>query len=133
MVNLHRVRSMTVVERTALVATVGDPGVFGNGREMAAWLGLVPRQGSTGGREKLPGISKRGDACLRTLPVHGARSVIRQQSRREKPDRQGRWIAALLERRHGNVTAVALANRMARIAWAVPATSEPCRTEEAMA
>jgi len=100
---------------------------------MAAWLGLVPRQSSTGGREKLPGVGKRGDAYLRTLLVHGARSVIRQQSRREKPDRQGRWIAALLERRHGNVTAVALANRMARIAWAVLTTSEPYRTEEAMA
>ena len=102
---------------TALVAAVGDGKAFRNGREMAASLGLTPRQHSTGGKTRLLGISKRGDAYLRKLLIHGARAVLRFASR--KQDRRSRWIAALMERKHVNVAAVALANKNARTAWAL--------------
>ena len=115
------------ITSTALVAMVGDPGVFRNGRAFAAWLGLVPRQHSTGGKDQLLGISKRGDIYLRTRLVHGARSVLLQRSRNPKSDRQSQWIVELPSRKHGHVTAVALANRMARIAWAILTTNQPCR------
>ncbi len=102
---------------TALVAAVGDAAEFRNGREMAAWLGLVPRQRSTGGRPTLLGISKRGDRYLRTLLIHGARSSLRYAWRRT--DERSRWVLALEQRRGRNVAAVALANKNARTAWAV--------------
>lgn len=105
------------ISACALVATVGDASAFKNGRDMAAFLGLVPRQHSSGGREKLLGISKRGDSYLRTLLIHGARSAQRFAS--NKTDRQSRWLNALSARRHSNVAAVALANKNARIAWAL--------------
>ena len=107
---------------TALLAAVGDIRAFRNGRELAAWLGLVPRQHSTGGKDRLLGISKRGDRYVRSLLVHGARSVIRWADRRQ--DRQSQWIRRLTDRRHINVATVALANRMARIAWALLAHQE---------
>lgn len=110
---------------TALLAAIGDAGVFRNGRECAAWLGLVPRQHSTGGKDRLLGISKRGDRYLRYLLIHGARAVVRQRARKEKPDARSQWLARLLERRHRNVATVALANRMARTAWAVLASGKP--------
>ena len=84
---------------------------------MAAWLGLVPRQHSTGGRPTLLGISKRGDRYLRTLLIHGARSALRVAGRRQ--DRRSRWVLATEARRGRNVAAVALANKNARTAWAV--------------
>ncbi|MCY4122296.1 MAG: IS110 family transposase [Acidobacteria bacterium] len=102
---------------TALVAAVGDGSAFDGGRQMAAWLGLVPRQRSTGGRAVLLGISKRGDRYLRTLLIHGARAALRTAERR--PDRIGRWAQGTAARRGKNVAAVALANKHARIAWAV--------------
>lgn len=102
---------------TALVAAAGDAKVFRNGREMAAWLGLVPRQHSTGGQPRLLGISKRGDPYLRRLLIHGARAVLRCADR--KDDRRSRWVTKLLERKHANVTAVALANKNVRTAWAL--------------
>ncbi len=102
---------------TALVAAVGDAAEFRNGREMVAWLGLVPRQRSTGGRPTLLGISKRGDRYLRTLLIHGARSSLRYAWRRT--DERSRWVLALEQRRGRNVAAVALANKNARTAWAV--------------
>ena len=102
---------------TALVAAVGDAGVFRNGREMAAWLGLVPRQRSTGGRQVLLGISKRGDRYLRTLLIHGARAALRHASRRS--DRRSVWALATQSRRGQNIAIVALANKIARNAWAV--------------
>lgn len=102
---------------TALLAAIGDISAFRNGRELAAWLGLVPRQHSTGGRAKLLGISKRGDVYLRTLLIHGARAVQRTVAR--KTDRTSRWVAALAHRRHKNVAAVALANKMARTVYAL--------------
>jgi transposase len=102
---------------TALIATIGDARTFRSGREMAAFLGLVPRQSGTGGRVRLLGISKRGDPYLRTLLIHGARSVITQGSR---PGRTLEpWIQTLLLRRPKNVAIVALANKMARTAWAL--------------
>jgi transposase len=98
---------------TAAVATMGDPHSFHSGREFAAWLGLVPRQAGTGGRVKLLGISKRGDTYLRTLLIHGARSVL---VRGKKPSA---WVSSILQRRPLNVAAVALANKMARTLWAL--------------
>ena len=98
---------------TAFVAAVGDARAFHSGREMAAWLGLVPRQSSTGGRPRLLGISKRGDRYLRTLLIHGARAVLRVAHRH--PDGRNRWVQAGEHRRGKNVAAVALANKNARI------------------
>jgi transposase len=102
---------------TALVAAISDASAFKNGRQFAAWLGLVPRQHTTGGKERLLGISKRGDTYLRKLLVHGARATIRWVGR--KTDRRSQWIRQLLERRGNNRTAVAVANKNARIVWAL--------------
>ena len=110
---------------TALLATMGDPGMFRNGRECAAWLGLVPKQYSTGGKDRLLGISKRGDRYLRCLVIHGARVMVTQLSRKDRSDRRSQWLKGLLERRHRNVATVALANRMVRIAWAVLTSGKP--------
>lgn len=109
---------------TALMATLGDATDFTSGRHLAAWLGLVPRQTSSGGKERLGGISKAGDGYLRRMLVHGARSVMRWQ-RTTSP-----WIAQLLKRRPVNVVVVALANKMARIAWAVMTRTETYRRPE---
>lgn len=98
---------------TATVAAMGDPGAFSSGREFAAWLGLVPRQTGTGGRVKLLGISKRGDRYLRTLLIHGARSVL--MTSKTPPA----WAVNLAKRRPLNVAVVALANKMARTLWAL--------------
>ena len=110
---------------TALVAAVGDVSVFKNGRHMAAWLGLVPRQSSTGGKARLLGISKRGDRYLRTLLIHGARSALRVMAR--KPDRRSRWAIDVERRRGANIAVVALANKTARIAWAMLARGQEYR------
>lgn len=101
---------------SALVASIGDATSFKNGRQLAAWLGLVPRQNSSDGKNALLGISKRGDTYLRTLLIHGARSVM--QAARRKDCKSG-WLHDLLQRRNANVAAVALANKNARIAWAL--------------
>lgn len=101
---------------SVLAATVGDAKAFANGRQLAAWLGLVPRQHSSGGKEVLMGISKCGDCYVRTLLIHGARSVIQQAERRG--DGNG-WIKKLLGRRSKNVVTVAVAAKNARIAWAI--------------
>ncbi len=102
---------------SALVASIGDAKSFKNGRQLAAWLGLVPRQHSTGGKPNLLGISKRGDTYLRTLLIHGARSVVRVAE--NKPNHGGSWLGKLMARRSKNVAAVALANKNARIVWAL--------------
>jgi transposase len=102
---------------TALLAAVSDASAFKNGRQFAAWLGLVPRQHSTGGKERLLGISKRGDSYLRKLLIHGARATMRWVGR--KTDRRSQWIRQLVERRGKNRTAVAIANKNARIVWAL--------------
>jgi transposase len=114
---------------TALVAAVSDTTQFKNGRQFAAWLGLVPRQHSTGGKSRLLGISKHGDSSLRKLLVHGARSCLRWVGR--KRDRRSQWVQALIERRGWNKAAVALANKNARVAWALMGTEQVYRVAEA--
>ncbi len=114
---LAQIPGIGPITASALVASIGDAKSFKNARQMAAWLGLVPRQHSTGGKPMLLGISKRGDAYLRTLLIHGARAVIRVAER--KANYAGSWLANLLSRRHKNVAAVALANKNARIVWAL--------------
>lgn len=101
---------------SALVASIGDARLFDNGRQLAAWLGLVPRQHSSGGKPTLLGISKRGDVYLRTLLLHGARSAILTAQRHPGTNP---WLEALLGRRHPNVAAAALANKNARVIWAL--------------
>ena len=115
------------ITATALVATIGDATVFESGRHLAAWLGLVPRQNSSGGKERLGGISKAGDGYRRRLLVHGARAVMRWQGKTSP------WLADLLKRRPVNVAVVALANKLARIAWAVMARGEDYRKPDAAA
>jgi transposase len=105
------------ITATALVAAVGDVGVFKNGRQFSAWLGLVPKQHSTGGQTRLLGISKRGDSYLRKLLIHGARATLRWV--KVKTDDRSQWIRGVLERRGWNRTAVAVANKNARIVWAL--------------
>ena len=102
---------------TALTAAVHDGKAFDNGRQMAASLGLTPREHSSGGKQRLMGITKRGNTYVRTLLIHGARTVLRHAE--GKTDRLSRWALAVQARRGANVAAVALANKLARIAWAV--------------
>ena len=106
-----------VLSATALVAAVGDGRTFARGRDLAAWLGLVPRQATTGGKPRLLGISKRGNAYLRRLLIHGARAALPSLSRGGTP--LGAWLSGLLARAHRNVVVVALAGRLARIVLAV--------------
>ncbi len=114
---LQQLRGVGPMTATALVATVGSAEQFAKGRDMAVSLGLTPKQHSTGGKERLLGISKRGDPYLRKLLVHGARSVIYHAQNKE--DGLSRWVLSLEARSHTNVAAVALANKTARIAWAM--------------
>ena len=114
---LAQIPGIGPITASALVASIGDAKGFANGRQLAAWLGLVPRQHSSGGKPTLLGISKRGDTYLRTLLIHGARAVIRVAER--KVDHAESWLARLIGRRNKNVAAVALANKNARIVWAL--------------
>jgi transposase len=114
---LRRLESIGPLTATALVASMGDPSVFRSGRSYAASLGLVPRQYSSGGKQRLGQITKRGDCYLRCLLVHGARSHLRSVDGRN--DAKSVWAQRLKSRRHVNVAAVALAAKHARIAWAV--------------
>ncbi|MFB2843547.1 IS110 family transposase, partial [Aeromonas jandaei] len=102
---------------SALVASIGDAKNFKNGRQLAAWLGLVPRQHSSGGKQTLLGISKRGDSYLRTLLIHGARAMLLAAERKESF--AGSWLAGVMGRRNRNVATVAQANKTARIVWAL--------------
>lgn len=106
-----------LLSATAMVSAIGDISVFKNGRELAAWLGLVPRQHSTGGKPTLLGISKRGDTYLRTLLIHDGRTVVRVAEKYQ--DQRNQWINKLEQRRGKNISAVAVANKNARIAWAL--------------
>ncbi len=124
---LATIPGIGTINATALVAAVGDAHSFARGRDMAAWLGLVPRQATTGGRPKLLGISKRGNRYLRKNLIHGARSVLPKLAQTDAP--LGRWLRALLERAHQNTVVVALANKLARIAWAVLTTGKAFRFE----
>ncbi|MGA9032186.1 MAG: IS110 family transposase [Sulfuricaulis sp.] len=114
---LQQLRGVGPMIATALLATVGDAHQFANGRQMAASLGLTPKQNSSGGKERLLGISKRGDAYVRSLLVHGARAMIR--TAKAKDDRLSQWVMRIATTRHPNVAAVALANKTARMAWAM--------------
>jgi transposase len=113
------------VTATALIAAIGNGAAFRKGREFAAWVGLVPREHSTGGRQKLLGISKRGNAYLRKLFVQCARAVLQQRSKQSAD--LSTWLGQLTVRAHRNVVCVALANKLARIAWAVLATGQAYR------
>lgn len=110
-----------VITASAIVATIGRGHDFKNGRQFAAWLGLVPRQFSTGGKPKLGRITRRGDVYLRTLLVHGARSELTRTDKRD--DRKSRWAEQIKQRKGWNKAAVALANKHARMAWAMLANS----------
>jgi transposase len=111
---------------TAVVASIGSGAEFRKGRSFAAWLGLVPKQESTGGKQKLLSISKRGNHYLRRLFVSGARAVL--QCRDKQSPGLSAWLGQLASRVHTNIAAVALANKMARVAWAVLAKSEAYRS-----
>ena len=127
---LEQIPGIGPITASALVASVGDAKNFANGRQLAAWLGLVPKQHSSGGKATLLGISKRGDSYLRTLLIHGARSVIIAA---QKKATVGGWLSGLLLRRNPNVAAVALANKNARIVWALLAHEREFRADHARA
>ena len=122
---LATIPGVGIITATALAATVVDPSAFHSGREFAAFLGLVPRQNSSGGKDRLGRISKKGDGYLRKLLVVGATSVIRRA--RTSTSASALWIKALLERRPARVVTVAMANKTARIAWAVLARGDVYR------
>lgn len=113
---LEKVPGIGPLTATALVASIGDANNFDNGRQFAAWLGVVPRQHSSGGKPTLLGMSKRGDAYLRTMLIHGARSVIYRATQKANADN---WLVKLTTRRNKNVAAVAMANKTARTVWAL--------------
>jgi transposase len=114
---LQQLRGIGPITATALIAAIGNGSMFERGRDAAAWCGLVPGQHSSGGKDRLLGISKRGDAYLRTLLIHGARAVIK--TAQGKDDRLSRWLQSLCSRRNKNIAAVALANKTMRMAWAL--------------
>jgi len=114
---LTAVPGIGVITATALVAAISDGSGFSRGRDLSAWMGLVPSQHSTGGKARLGGISKRGNSYLRMLFVHCARALLRVLDRERS--RLGQWVASLEQRTHRNVVIVALANKLARVAWAV--------------
>ena len=114
---LQQLRGVGPLVATALVATVASGQQYAKGKQMAAAIGLTPRQHSSGNKDRLLGISKRGDAYLRTILIHGARAVVSQAKHRE--DRLSRWCTDIARRRHPNVAAVALANKTVRMAWAM--------------
>ena len=128
---LARVPGIGPITASAMVAPIGDAKSFKNGRQVSAWIGLVPRQNSTGGKTALLGMSKRGDSYLRTLLIQGARSVIYAAQRKKAPD--DGWLNRLLKRRNANVAAVALANKNARIIWALLSGDREFRSDYAPA
>jgi transposase len=127
---LAQIPGIGPITASALVASIGDAKNFDSGRQVAAWLGLVPRQHSSGGKQNLLGMSKRGDTYLRTLLIHGARSVIYRAG--QKPETCS-WINGVVNRRNKNVAAVALANKNARIVWALLANGREFRSDYATA
>jgi len=119
---LLKVPGLGVLSATALIATVGKATCFKNGRELASWLGIVPKQHSSGGKDRLLGISKRGDVYLRSLVIHGARAVLRFCWRKE--DERSVWLQRLADRRGSHKAVVAQANKTVRICWAILARNE---------
>ncbi len=126
---LETIPGVGVITATALAASVPDPGVFKSGRQFAAFLGLVPRQNSSGGKGRLGRISKMGDGYLRRLLVVGATSVVRRAN--SNTSATGAWVRCLLERKPARVVTVAVANKTARIAWAILARGETYRASMA--
>lgn len=116
-IRLQQLRGVGPIGATAILASVGDASQFKNGRQMAASLGLTPRQHSSGGKDKLLGISKRGDSYVRSLLIHGARAMVNVA--KNKDDRLSLWVTRISTTRHPNIAAVAMANKTARIAWAM--------------
>ena len=128
---LHYIPGVGPMLATALVASYADPGTFRSGRNFSAWIGLVPKQHSSGGKDRLGSISKQGDRYLRSLFVAGALAVIRYAKIHGTGHRP--WLTALLGRRPTKVAAIALANKIARMAWAMMAKGERYRNPVALA
>jgi transposase len=126
---IQKVEGIGPITASALVASIGDASVFKNGRQVSAWLGLVPKQHSSGNKTVLGGITKRGDRYVRKLLVHGGRSVVRTCDK--KTDKRSLWVKDKLERGGFNKAAVAVANKKARIIWALLATGECYRYSSA--
>jgi transposase len=122
---IRQIPGIGPVVATAIVAAIGNGAAFRKGRDFAAWLGIVPRQYSTGGKAKLLGISKRGNVYLRKILIHGARAAVLRIKRDRAPI--GPWLDALDARAPKNVVVVAMANKLARIAWAVLSSGENYR------
>ena len=116
-VRLEQIRGIGPMISTAMIATVGDARQYRKSRQMAAAIGITPKQHSSGDKDRLLGISKRGDVYLRTLMIHGARAVVARAT--HKDDRLSRWVTNIANKKHPNVAAVALANKTARMAWAM--------------
>lgn len=127
---LATVPGVGIMGASAIAATVTDPSLFRSGREFAAWLGMTPRQNSSGGKERLGRTSKRGDKYVRSLLIAGAVAVLRHA--RNRPTRDGAWVRALLERKPTKVAAVALANKTARIVWAVMMRGDGYRAKQVL-
>ena len=123
---LATIPGIGVLHATALVAAIGNAQTFARGRDLAAWLGLVPRQVTTGGKPRLVGITKRGNKYLRKLLIHGARAALPRLANSGTP--LGEWLRALMGRTHKNAVVVALANKLARIVWAVLRRGEDFKT-----
>ena len=128
---LTTIPGIGTINATALAAAIGNAGTFGRGRDLAAWLGLVPRQMTTGGKPKLLGITKRGNVYLRKMLIHGARAALPSLSKRETP--LGGWLRSLLARAHVNTVVVALAAKLARIICGVLHSGQPFEMKAAMA
>jgi transposase len=128
--SLATVPGVGIMGASAIAATVVDPSLFRSGREFAAWLGMTPRQNSSGGKERLGRTSKRGDKYIRSLLIAGAVAVLRHA--RNRPTRDGAWVRALMERKPTKVAAVALANKTARIVWAVMMRGDGYRARQVL-
>ena len=125
---IQRIKGIGPLTASAMVATIGDASVFKNGREVSAWLGLVPKQHSSGNKIRLGGISKRGDRYLRTLLIHGGRTVVNGCDK--KTDKLNVWVANKKHRCGKNKAAVAVANKNARVIWAILKTGEAYRHQD---
>jgi transposase len=127
-IEVQKIEGVGPLTASAMVASIGDASVFNNGREVSAWLGLVPKQHSSGNKVRLGGISKRGDRYLKTLLIHGARSALTRCEGRE--DKKNKWAAEVKQRCGFNKAAVALANKNARTIWALMAHGECYRASD---